>query len=57
MKDPALEQVWQSRRAIAKKCGDDPRRLIKYLRQRGKSRKAEPVAAPARHSAPLHAGR
>ena len=38
MKDPALERVWQSRRAISEKNGFDPRRLVAYYQRRAEDK-------------------
>lgn len=34
MKDPALERVWQSRRAISERNGFDPRKLVAFYQRR-----------------------
>jgi len=51
MKDPTLERIWKSREAIARKCGYDSHRLVRYLQQRQKDREAEQRLAPDRDSA------
>ena len=46
MKDIALEQIWARRKAIAERCDYDSRKLVKYLQQRSKDRKAEQDSPP-----------
>ena len=43
MKDKALETIWKSRKNIAKKCGFDSQRLVKFIQQHGKDKQAERV--------------
>ena len=52
MKDQALESVWNSRKNISRKCGFDPRRLVKYIQQHGKEKnlnKANALGAYSSH--------
>ena len=52
MKDPTLERVWRSRDVIAKKCGYDSRKLVKFLQEQQRTRKGERVeVAPKGESA------
>ena len=43
MKDETLERVWKTRKSIAKKCGFDSHKLVKYFQKRTKERHVEPV--------------
>ncbi len=58
MKDPALERVWQSRRAISERTGFDSRKLVAFYQRRAgnklppqqsasRCRIADKVAEPA----------
>lgn len=49
MKDETLERVWKARKSIAKKCGFDSHKLVKYFQKRTKERHVEPVASQNRH--------
>jgi hypothetical protein len=51
MKDQPLERIWKSRDTISKRCGYDPRRLVRYMQQRKKDRLAEQRLAANRGSA------
>lgn len=41
MRDQTLERIWESREAIAKRCGYDAHQLVRFLQKRREARKAE----------------
>lgn len=43
MIDRALEEVWKRRESLARKCGNDPRKLVKFLQNREKKQKCKPA--------------
>jgi len=36
MNEPTLEQIWEVRRKIYARCGNDPQKLVAYLMERQK---------------------
>jgi len=36
MNEPTLEQIWEARRKIYARCGNDPQKLVAYFMERQK---------------------